>query len=293
MTTRSTAATAERRAAFLAVLILSALPALLVSACGSTGGAASPSPTGTSSSGPGSSASAGSASVATQAPNPAITVVWGDGRNAPGMKEGVPNPAGWYDRAFGGSTTEKVIYLTFDDGPRQPYTSQVLALLARYRAKATFFVLGQQARELPALIAAEARAGHAIGDHTWDHADLIGLSDAKVRDELASVQRQVGSALGPCMRPPYGLVDERVAGIAFSLGLTPILWTAHAQDWDQPPVDRMVAALQRGTKPGAVILLHDGGGSRDHTVAAVGRMLPWWQSQGYRLETVPACRVGS
>ncbi len=283
---RSVRSTGLRLAVQAVALLI--LPAV-VAACSTSG---APAPVSSASGSPvGSSAGTGGTTV-TQAPNPAITVAWGDGRNAPGMKDGVPNPEGWYDRAFGGPTTEKIIYVTFDDGPRKPYTSQLLALLARYHAKATFFVLGQQASELPALIRAEASAGHAIGDHTWDHADLIGLSDAKVRTDLASVQRQVGAPLGACMRPPYGLVDERVASIAFSLGLTPILWTAHAQDWDQPPVDRMVAALQRGTKPGAVFLLHDGGGNRDHTVGAVERMLPWWQSQGYRLETVPACRVG-
>lgn len=288
MWARLTAASARRSAVLAAAVTLPA--ALLLGACGTVGGATSVSPTGTSSAEAAGPAGPSSA-AARQAPNPAVSVAWGDGRNAPGMKDGLPNPPGWYDRAFGGPTAAKIIYLTFDDGPREPYTSQLLALLARYDAKATFFVLGQQARELPTLIAAEARAGHAIGDHTWDHPDLIGLSDAKVREELASVQRQVGSPLGPCMRPPYGLIDQRVAAVAFSLGLTPILWTAHAQDWDQPPVDRMVAALQRGTKPGAVLLLHDGGGSRERTVAAVERMLPWWQAQGYRLETAPACRT--
>lgn len=260
-------------------------------ACSNSGAPPASGSSGAASGRPGASTSAPTTSAG-QRPNPAVEVNWGDGRNAPGMKDGVPNPPGWYDRAFGGPTTEKIIYVTFDDGPREPYTSQLLALLRQANAKATFFVLGQQAKQYPGLITAEVRAGHAIGDHTWDHPDLIGLSDSRVREELTSVQRQVGVALGPCMRPPYGLVDERVANISFSLGLTPILWTAHAQDWDNPPVQQMVAALQRGTKPGAVFLLHDGGGSRDHTVAAVRQLLPWWQAQGYRLETVPACRVG-
>lgn len=228
-----------------------------------------------------------------QAPNLAVPVDWGDGRNPPGMKQGVPNPPGWYAHAFGGSTTEKVLYLTFDDGPARPYTPQLLDLLARHQSRATFFVVGGEVELLPDLVRQAADAGNAVGDHTQSHADLVSLPREKVRAELTAVQREVGGALGPCMRPPYGLIDTTVADVSAQLGLVPILWTGHAADWEAPPAAQIVSRIKAATAPGAVILLHDGGGDRATTVAAVRELLPWWRDQGYTLQTVPACRPGS
>lgn len=230
------------------------------------------------------------ATVQVQSPDVSAPVDWGNGRDVPGMDQGIPNPPGWYDHAFGGPTERKVIYLTFDDGPQVPYTGQVLDLLARYGSLATFFVTGSQVQSQPDIVPRIMRGGHAVGDHTQHHADLVALSEDRVRSELADVQSEVGAALGACMRPPYGLIDAKVARISSSLGLIPILWTGHASDWDRPPADRIVDDLRRATKPGAVLLLHDGGGDRSTTVAAVARLLPWWRERGYALESVPACR---
>lgn len=218
-------------------------------------------------------------------------VQWGDGRSAPGMKQGVPNPPGWYQAAFGPRTTEKILYLTYDDGPWPPYTDQILGLLAANGAKATFFVTGQQAQAHPDYPPRIIAGGNAIGDHTMTHADLVALPKSEVRRELTQVQRIVGSDLGKCMRPPYGLIDNKVAAVSQELGLTPILWTGHAQDWSPPSLPRMVELLKAATQPGAVILLHDSAG-KERTVEATKIMLPWWREQGYKLETVPACRVG-
>jgi peptidoglycan-N-acetylglucosamine deacetylase len=218
------------------------------------------------------------------------SVDWGDGRNTQGMSAGVPNPPDWYTAAFGPRPTDKVLYLTYDDGPWPPYTDEVLALLAQYDAKATFFVTGNQAEQHPSYLRRIVDDGHAIGDHSMTHADLVSLDRTQIRGELAKVKRIVGPALGPCMRPPYGLIDEKVASVSADLGLMPILWTAHAQDWAPGSVPEMVKMLKKGTEPGAVILLHDSVG-KEKTIAATKQLLPWWKSQGYRLETVPACRT--
>lgn len=233
-----------------------------------------------------------SATTASASPSPTVTrvpVEWGDGLNPPGMSQGVPNPTGWYTNAFGPRTKEKVIYLTFDDGPWPPYTEQILKLLAQHNAKATFFVVGQQARQYPQLITAEHEAGNAIGNHTNTHPQLTSLSTEQVTHELTATDKAVGADMGGCMRPPYGLVSQKVADAAGKLGLVPVLWTAHADDWDQPPVTKMISALKRGTEPGAVFLLHDGGGPRSHTVEAVKEMLPWWKQEGYSFGLVPVC----
>jgi peptidoglycan/xylan/chitin deacetylase (PgdA/CDA1 family) len=207
------------------------------------------------------------------------------------MSNGVPNPPDWYTAAFGPRTTEKVLYLTYDDGPWPPYTDQVLSLLAENDAKATFFVTGNQAQQHPSHLQRIIEGGHAIGDHSTTHADLVGLNRDQIRAELGKVKKIVGPSLGACMRPPYGLIDTKVAEVSADLNLMPILWTAHAQDWAPGTVSEMVEMLKKGTEPGAVILLHDSAG-KEKTISATRQMLPWWTSQGYRFETVPACRVG-
>ena len=224
-----------------------------------------------------------------QTPNADARVAWGHGEDPPGGDIGVPNPPGWYDYAFGGPTTQKVIYLTFDDGPAPPYTDEIMALLNKYGATATFFVVGQQVQAFPGEVKKIAAAGHAIGDHTQTHPNLNKLSAPQVRAQLADVQQEAGPAIGKCMRPPYGLIDTKGVAIAKSLGLTVIMWTGHALDWSSPPVSEMIPALKAATHPGAVILLHDGGGPRDHTVSALKQYLPWLQSRGYRMLAVPAC----
>lgn len=264
--------------------------ALFGAACGAGATSEAPVSPGTGSPPASTESPSPSVTVTGQHPNPAVPVDWGNGRDTPGMKAGIPDPPGWYDHAFGGPTDERVLYLTFDDGPLPPYTDELLRLLDRYRARVTFFVTGVQASANPTLLREIAARGHALGNHTWDHPDLVALSEPKVRESLSAVIRQVGSTLGPCMRPPYGLIDIKVAGVAAALGEIPIMWTGHATDWDNPEPDRIVAALKRATRPGAVLLLHDGGGTRRNTVSAVERLLPWWREQGYRLETVPACR---
>lgn len=228
--------------------------------------------------------------VATPDATPAaVDVDWSGGRDAPGMAVGVPSPSGWYEAALGAPTDDRVVYLTFDDGPAPPYTDDLLTLLANAGARATFFMVGRAAAADPQTVQLVADGGHALGNHSWSHADLLTLSRDQVRRELASTQEALLGHGGPCMRPPYGLIDESVAAVAGSLGLTPVMWTGHAGDWNRRPVSVLVERMQQATRPGAVLLLHDGGGPRDRTVAAVAELLPWWAEQGYRLEPLPTC----
>lgn len=219
------------------------------------------------------------------------SVDWSGGRHAAGMVNGIPNPAGWYQAAFGAPSQDKVLYLTFDDGPWPPATDEILQALATNQAKATFFVVGNQVEAHPDYIQRIIDQGHAIGNHTMTHTDLIASSRDEIRAELSGTSKLVGSSrMGNCMRPPYGLIDEKVAAVAHSLNLMPILWTGHAQDWDPPGTAEMMQMLKDATHPGAVILLHDGGGDKPETVSVVKQMLPWWKQQGYTLAAVPACQ---
>lgn len=219
-------------------------------------------------------------------PPVAVDVQWNKGSGRAQMAKGLPNPPGWYRAAVGPRTDEKVLYVTFDDGPSR-LTPRLLTILKRYDAQATFFVAGGYAKANPKVIRRMHADGHAIGNHTWWHPRLTEVSTPRVRRELASTKRAIGPFAAPCMRPPYGLVNRRVATAAIDLGLQPVLWTAHIEDWQPHSLGWTVARLKRDTKPGAVILMHD---THSQTVDAVATVLPYWAKRGYRLLPVPVCQ---
>ena len=220
---------------------------------------------------------------------PPITVDWDSGKGTPEEPALDPSPIGWYEAAFGGPADSqgRTLYVTFDDGPA-PATPEVLELLSSYGATATFFVIGKEAANNPNTLGQIQSAGHAIGNHTWSHRDLATLTQAEVATELASTS-DVALGAGGCMRPPYGSIDTNSGSVAEDMGLQPIMWTGQAFDWRPPPVDTIVADIKSVTKPGAVILLHDGGGDRTNTVAALRQLLPFWEAEGYTLKPIPAC----
>ena len=183
----------------------------------------------------------------------------------------------------------KVIYLTFDDGPWIPYTQQILDVLAKNDATATFFVVGEMVQQHPDLIRKIHEAGHAIGNHTWDHANLTEVSEEQVRWELRKTARAVGPTMAACMRPPYGATNETVRRITRQEGYRTILWTHWAVDWEQPAIPEFLGYLEDATQDKANILLHDGGGDRPNTVEAVRIMLPRWIKKGYTFQAVPQC----
>jgi peptidoglycan/xylan/chitin deacetylase (PgdA/CDA1 family) len=201
-----------------------------------------------------------------------------------------PSPLGWYEAAFGGppDAQGRTLYVTFDDGPAAA-TPEVLSSLERYGAKATFFVIGQQAANNPNTLAQIVAAGHALGNHTWSHPDLATMSREQVASELALTLEAAPNA-GGCMRPPFGSIEATSGTVSEEMGLQPIMWTGQAFDWRPPPVEKIVADIKAVTKPGAVILLHDGGGDRTNTVAALQQLLPFWVSEGYSLKPIPACQ---
>ncbi len=214
-----------------------------------------------------------------------VDVQWNKGSGPAQMRQGLPDPPGWYQAAVGPRTHDKVLYLTFDDGP-SAFTSSLLHGLRRYDATATFFVSGSTAAGQAPVIRRMHRDGHAIGNHTWSHLRLTGIPRGQVRRQIVRPQRHIGTRLAPCMRPPYGLIDERVARVALTAGFQPVMWTAHVDDWDPHPRQWTIRTLRGVTKPGAVILMHD---THQTTVSAVLAMLPWWNRRGYRFEAVPAC----
>ncbi|MCH9815939.1 MAG: polysaccharide deacetylase family protein [Actinomycetia bacterium] len=241
-----------------------------------------------------------SESTGTQEPEAGVTpslgvgdpkgIDWDSGRGTAASPNPDPSPSGWYPAAFGSKAKEqgKTLYLTLDDGP-DAQTPAVLRLLRKHSAQATFFVVGKQAEAYPDLLGDINDQGHLIGNHSWEHADLTTLSRSAVLADLKATNRVVGTAMGGCMRPPFGAINQMVGRSAASMGLFPIMWTGQAWDWRPPASADIVADMKRATRPGAVLLLHDGGGDRSNTVSALRTLLPYWESLGYTLKGVPAC----
>lgn len=178
---------------------------------------------------------------------------------------------------------QKTAALTFDDGP-DTFTPQILAILAQKGVPATFFVLGGNASAQPGLIQKIRDGGHQIENHTWSHPDLTRLNVDQMRSEI----KRTSDLLGGCgfLRPPYGSYNSTVTTVAGELGLRLALWDVDTRDWESNNRDSIISRFKAEIKPGAIILMHDGGGDRSATVAALPTIIDWLLSNGYALTTL-------
>ena len=176
------------------------------------------------------------------------------------------------------------VALTFDDGP-SAYTLPMLAALARERVPATFFTVGEEAAQNPRLLVAESDAGMSVEDHTWDHANLTKLSPAGIDSELNRSADAVQAAIGrrpSCFRPPGGNTNATVVAEGTKLGLSQILWNVDPSDYLRPGTSVIASrVLSTATGKGLVIGMHDGGGDRSQTVAAVPAIVDGLRGRGY------------
>ncbi|WP_433160786.1 polysaccharide deacetylase family protein [Kribbella sp. CA-247076] len=183
----------------------------------------------------------------------------------------------------------KYVVLTFDDGPDPVYTPQVLDILAKYDAKATFFEVGQKVTQHPALTKRIHDAGHSVQNHTWTHADLRKLSAAALIRQLQSTDRSISAQTGVvprCVRPPYGAMNSAVARHAKALRKKLVIWDVDSRDWTKPGTAAIVKRVLAGVRNGSVILMHDGGGNRSQTVAALPAILKALKANGYGFRTL-------
>jgi peptidoglycan/xylan/chitin deacetylase (PgdA/CDA1 family) len=192
-------------------------------------------------------------------------------------------------------TNPRRLALTFDDGPNDPHTLKLLEVLAKYEVRATFFMIGRYVQQRPQIAREVVRSGHAIGNHTFTHPNLIFCSEMQTRVQLAECNRAIEDAVGQTpklFRPPFGGRRPSTLRIARELGLEPVMWNVTGWDWDAHSseyVERKVVGQVRG---GDVILLHDGshkqlGLDRSHTVAATERLVARYKTEGYQFVTVP------
>ena len=173
---------------------------------------------------------------------------------------------------YSGNPRLPEIALTFDDGPNPPYTSQILAILQQYQVPATFFAIGSEAANHPALVSDESQQGIVIGNHTWTHPNLTTISPDQVQTELERTSEEIQADAGvepTLFRPPGGNFNSQVQAIAASLGLSTILWNVDPKDWSRPGTNVIIQRVLDATHNGAIILMHDGGGDRSQTVAAL------------------------
>jgi peptidoglycan-N-acetylglucosamine deacetylase len=181
------------------------------------------------------------------------------------------------------------IALSFDDGPG-PYTPEVLAVLERFHVRATFFAIGKMERYFSASTMRELHDGDVVGDHTQSHPMLAQLSAHDQREELFEPLVRIellGGDRPRLFRPPYGSYNATTMRELHALHLLMVLWSADTQDYLQPGVSTIVQRALAGAQPGAILLMHDGGGNRAQTVAALPQIITQLRARGYRLVTVP------
>ena len=186
-------------------------------------------------------------------------------------------------------TREKVVALTLDDGPSQ-YTRSAIKILRKAGVPATFFVVGVHARTDPKALRKLRARGHVLANHTYNHPDLSTLPEAEVAAELRRTTDVIRSATSftTCMfRAPYGENPPNVVQVARQLGLATINWNAGAHDYLSLSSSAITRQTLETTKPGSIILLHDGGGNRAATLAALPGIIKTLRDRGYRFVTVP------
>lgn len=177
------------------------------------------------------------------------------------------------------TTGGKKVAFTFDDGPHPDWTPKILQELKRAGVRATFCVLGSQVKRYPHLVAQIVREGHTLCNHSWNHEFELGtLPEAKIRTNLERTNQEIRRAAPGAeihyFRHPGGKWTPAAIKVARELGMTSLHWTVDPRDWERPGGDVIADRVMSNAKPGAIVLLHDGGGDRSGTVAACRQILP-------------------
>lgn len=204
-----------------------------------------------------------------------------------------------------GPTNERVVALTYDDGPNPPYTGRILDVLEEEHVHATFFLVGRAVQAYPTIVEREVHDGDAIGNHTWDHRHLIIMPRSQVRTSLQKTDAAIYAAARihtHLMRPPFGARDWIVMQVARKLGYTVVMWSVPlARDWEYPPPRVIAQRVLPHVNDGAIIVLHDGNRGqlcgakhlsphicdRTSDIEATRLIVDNLKAQGYRFVTIP------
>lgn len=188
------------------------------------------------------------------------------------------------------ATRDSVVALTFDDGPTQAYADEILGVLRRERARATFFVIGADLARRPRLGRRMVAEGHALGNHTWSHPRMVGRSWSTIRREVEETDRQIRMAgeRGPIyFRAPHSHKFVLLPWYLHRTGRTNVSWNVEPDGDPTRPADEMVQRVLAEARPGAIILLHPWYPSRQSTRQALPAIIRGLHARGYELVTVP------
>ncbi|SFK71435.1 Peptidoglycan/xylan/chitin deacetylase, PgdA/CDA1 family [Paenibacillus sp. 1_12] len=189
--------------------------------------------------------------------------------------------------------SSKRIALTFDDGPDEVYTPRILDILKENQIKATFFVVGIQSAKYPQILKRIHEEGHAIGNHSWDHADLSKISLERIQQEIKDTDVLIEKTIGikPTMvRAPYGAVSDKLKKLLAQSNRPLVGWSIDPRDWAGTSAAGILQNVKSHTKPGAIVLMHSFGGKNgnlDNTVEALPEMIAQLKLDGYQMVTVP------
>ncbi|PSH04122.1 MAG: polysaccharide deacetylase family protein [Acidobacteria bacterium] len=189
----------------------------------------------------------------------------------------------------------KVLALTYDDGPNDPWTMKLLEVLAKHEVSATFFMVGEYVQERPEIARAVFQAGHAIGNHGFSHRNLIFANDTELRQELEDTSKAIEDATGKppfLFRPPFGARRPGTFKVVRQLRMFPVMWRVTCYDWSAKSHEKILKHARRQIVGGEIVLLHDGGHhrmgeDRSHTVKATDELIREYKEKGYRFTTVP------
>lgn len=186
-------------------------------------------------------------------------------------------------------TTQKVVALTFDDGPDVPYTEEMLNILRKHHVKATFYVLGTNAKEYPQLIKKIIAEGHDLGNHSMNHKAMKNRSIQDMVQDIQSVDnilRNLGYQREITFRAPYGITSANLKLALQQLNKRMVLFDFLAQDWTKISAQQIYDNVMKQMKPGLIITLHDGGKSRQNTIKATEMLIENLSKQGYSFVSV-------
>ncbi|MEY2914407.1 MAG: Peptidoglycan-N-acetylglucosamine deacetylase [Cyanobacteriota bacterium] len=188
------------------------------------------------------------------------------------------------------SNKEKVIALTIDDGPWPKTTLEMLDICKQNNVKVTFFWVGNALQANPEIAKRVVAEGHAIGNHTWHHW-YRNLDTATAKSEIERTNDLIYKTTGvktSFFRPPGGYLNNGLAAYAKNKQNSVVLWSVTSADTDpRAKPQAFVKNVLKGAKPGAIVLMHDGGGNRERTVKALPEIISGLKQQGYRFVTVP------
>lgn len=196
---------------------------------------------------------------------------------------------------FLGDTTKKELFLTFDNGYENGYTTKILDVLKEKQVPAMFFVTGHYVKDQPELLKRMVSEGHLIGNHSWSHPDMSSIPPERVKDELNKVKDAVTQVTGQkemkFLRTPRGIFSEKTLAVSGEMGYTNVFWSVAYKDWDTKvqrgaryAYDQVMAQLH----PGAVILLHSV--STDNT-EALGQIIDDARKKGYEFKSLDQLKI--